>query len=103
MSNRLNLNQLDGQSRHLIVDGELDLETCPLLERRLQALGPSDDLRVDMSRVTFIDSTGLNLLLAAHLDHLRTGSRLIVVQPSPALNRLLDIARLQSELFIDSP
>ena len=103
MSTRLLLSELAGQNRHLVVEGELDLETCPILERQLQSLGTTHDVRTEMSGITFIDSTGLNLLLSRHLAHVSAGSRLILVRPRPALGRLLDIARLRSELFIDVP
>lgn len=45
--------------------GELDLATSPRLDQALTtALGDAEDIVLDLSEVTFIDSTGLSAILA---------------------------------------
>jgi anti-sigma B factor antagonist len=51
----------------LMVEGELDLHTSPSLNDRLLELGDagSTHIAVDMTRVSFMDSSGLGVLVAA--------------------------------------
>jgi anti-sigma B factor antagonist len=45
--------------------GEIDLSTCPVLAEALRGCGeqPLDELEVDLSDVTFVDSTGFACLV----------------------------------------
>jgi anti-anti-sigma factor len=48
------------------LSGELDLSTIPLLERRLLAeVGSKGAVVVDLTEVSFIDSSGIGLLIRA--------------------------------------
>jgi anti-sigma B factor antagonist len=48
------------------LSGELDLSTIPLLERRLLAeVGSKGAVVVDLTNVSFIDSSGIGLLIRA--------------------------------------
>ena len=50
----------------LKVTGELDLATAPRLEERLRQLrGENRPVRVDLSELEFMDSTGLHVLIDA--------------------------------------
>jgi anti-anti-sigma factor len=53
---------------HVLVEGELDVATAPLLGDALRQAEAADPARlvVDLTGVTFIDSTGLRALLEAH-------------------------------------
>jgi anti-anti-sigma factor len=58
---------LDGETRTLRLQGELDLATAPSLEEALSEAfdgGPAE-LILDLSALTFIDSTGIALLIGA--------------------------------------
>jgi anti-sigma B factor antagonist len=53
------------RAARVLVSGELDLATSPKLDRALDgALGDADEVVLDLSAVTFIDSTGLSTILA---------------------------------------
>ncbi|HXS32738.1 MAG TPA: STAS domain-containing protein [Solirubrobacterales bacterium] len=49
------------------VEGELDMNTAPELERQLEAplSAPDSNLLIDLSRCEFIDSTGIALIVTA--------------------------------------
>lgn len=70
------------------VTGELDLATVPLIEPELHALavraGP--DLVLDLSGLSFCDSSGVGLFRRLHQRCVRAGTRLRLrnVQPQPA-------------------
>jgi anti-sigma B factor antagonist len=83
--------------------GELDLATTPILERELDA-ARSDDaamIVVDLTKLDFIDSTGLRLLLRMN-DVCADADRLRIVNGSPAVVRLFDIAGVRDLLPIIS-
>lgn len=48
------------------VDGEIDLTSCDQLRERIEAVDLRDarDMVIDLTRVAFIDSTGLSVLVA---------------------------------------
>jgi anti-sigma B factor antagonist len=79
------------------VEGELDLYSSPELMRTVERL--ADDARslvVDLSRTTFIDSTGVGILIAAtKLMRLR-GDELHLAGASPLTSRTLKTAGLQT-------
>jgi anti-anti-sigma factor len=67
--------------RHVIrIDGEIDVATAPALERALLAAGiDGADVTVDLTRTTFLDSFGLNVLLAASREARSKGHRMAVI------------------------
>lgn len=79
--------------RHLVLAGELDMAAIPELRRCLsEPAGQFECLVVDMSGLTFLDSTGIHFLLELHSRANRDGWVLRVV-PGPAeVQRVLEIA-----------
>lgn len=51
----------------IVIEGELDMNTAPQLERELQGSlsEPSSPVLIDLGRCEFIDSTGIALLVRA--------------------------------------
>ncbi len=73
--------------------GELDLATAPLLQRELQAAEGSGELVLELDELTFMDSSGCSALT----NHLRTagdGTSLVLVNPTPAVTRTLEVSGL---------
>ena len=82
--------------RLLIVAGELDLATVPELARMLGALRARGHAVVlDLADVTFMDSSGLSLLLEAQLDADRDGWEFSIRRASEAVRRIVALAGLQ--------
>jgi anti-anti-sigma factor len=74
----------------LRLEGELDLATAPFLKEALVDLGSERDVHLDLALLTFLDSSGLHVIvaLARSLD----GSRSVVlVNPSTAVRRCLEL------------
>jgi anti-sigma B factor antagonist len=83
------------------VSGELDAYSAPVLEAELDSHGSDTDLRLHMAGVTFIDSTGLRVVVAAD-NRMRDGDhRLVVVDPSPSVLRLLQLTSLDERFHIE--
>jgi anti-anti-sigma factor len=77
----------------LRVSGELDLLTVPQLRDALSNAGDrSRDLVLDFAGVSFVDSSGLGLLLATARATQERGAALVLRAPTPTVRRLLGIA-----------
>jgi len=89
----------------LALGGELDAYAADAVERALGALSPSGDagldVDVDVSAVTFVDSAVLRVLVRQSERLARAGSRLRLVTPSPALQRLIELSGLESAFVVD--
>lgn len=80
------------------VDGELDLAGAP---RLLWALAGLDgDVELECSGLKFIDSAGLLAFVRAHRACAARGARLVVVEPSPEVERLVHLAGLDTVLHL---
>ena len=86
---------------HLVtVSGEVDLATAPQLPEAL-AQARNGTVRLDISAVTFLDSSGLQALVASHRYISRTGGRLIICGPlEPIVHRSLELTGLTDVLDI---
>ncbi len=80
--------------------GELDLDTAPELEAALAA--QSGPVVVDLRELSFIDLTGLRLLLEADARSRQDGMYLRFI-PGRMVRRLLEIAELPDRLAYVEP
>ena len=80
----------------VIIGGELDYATAPILTARLRRViaGQPERLILDMARVIFIDCAGLSLIVQAR-NRLPAGASLIVRSPSAGVRRLFRLASLE--------
>jgi len=77
------------------VNGCIDLNTAPDLQRNLmRRLTTDQSLRLDMSRVAWIDSAGLASLVKLLAEARRRGGDLIVAGANEAVEGMLKLARL---------
>jgi anti-sigma B factor antagonist len=90
-----------GTAQHVAPQGELDIATAELLEAELAGAQTSDadTIVLDLSGLTFIDSTGLRIVL----DFNERCERLRVIAGAPAVERLLDVVGLRERLPLISP
>ena len=89
----------------LNLGGELDLATVPVLQEQLDhAMRGKAAVVIDLSRLRFIDSSGLDLLVRAE-RHLRdSGMQLVLVRGPRAVHRVFALTRLDSHFeFCYSP
>jgi anti-anti-sigma factor len=84
----------------LAVTGEIDVHTAPDLAAAM-ADADRPSLTVDLSQVSFIDSSGLRVLIEGHRRALESGATLRLTNPSDTVRRLLDISGLDDYLDVD--
>lgn len=95
----IRVEQPDGTA-HVVLEGELDIATSPGAEAELKRVeGNGARLIVlDLRRLTFMDSTGLRLLVAADSRARESGRRLAIVRGPEAVHRVLEITGLDAKL-----
>ena len=77
---------------HLQLKGELDLSGEEALTAAIEtARAGAGQLRLDLSELTFMDSSGLRVILRAVLSTNGAGP-VVLERPSLAVRRLLDVA-----------
>jgi anti-sigma B factor antagonist len=83
----------DGGVTRLLLRGELDLDTGDLFEEHVARVlaGRPGALVVDVSGLTFCDSSGIDVLVAAHETATRAGIGFRVAGPSGIVLRSLTI------------
>ena len=83
--------QVDGH-RNVRVTGEIDLATATELRQRLNSVIAAGDVDLDLSDVTFLDSSGLVVLLAARQALHDKHHRLTVRNPSKRVLRVFELS-----------
>jgi len=87
------------------VIGEVDVSATPTIERTLRDLIEDQghlDVVVDLEEVTFIDSHGVRLILAAHNELRGRRGQFTVLRPSPVVRRVLGVLGLDDEFHIET-
>jgi anti-anti-sigma factor len=76
--------------------GELDQSTTPQLEACLDTLRAdgAPDIRLDLSGLSFCDSSGISAMLTASKRVRKQGGHLSIVSPQPAVRSVLEITGL---------
>jgi anti-sigma B factor antagonist len=85
---------------HVALVGELDLSTVAKVQeelRRIEASSPATVV-VDLSKLTFLDSTGLRCIVTADERAREEGRRMVVVRGPDAVQRVFAITRLEERL-----
>ena len=85
---------------HVALVGELDLSTVAKVQeelRRVEASAPAT-LVVDLSKLTFLDSTGLRCIVTADERARTDGRRIVIVRGPDAVQRVFAITRLDERL-----
>jgi anti-anti-sigma factor len=90
----------DGDRIRLAAVGEVDLSTSDQLRTALlTALGKAKSgVVLDLSGVSFLDSTGIGALVHAHNQAVMQGRELAIVDPQPTVRRVLDITGVLTTL-----
>jgi len=80
------------------VGGEVDVVSAAKLAKALQAATSASRARcliIDMTDLSFIDSSGLGVLIAAQNRARELGDTVVLVHPPPLVRRLLAGTQLQ--------
>jgi anti-anti-sigma factor len=101
----LKVEQDDGVSR-LVAAGELDLSSAEQLEDELkrQEQGEPPVIVLDLRELTFMDSTGLRVVIAADTRARERGGKLVIVRAAEEVDRVFRLTRMDEHLeMVDEP
>jgi anti-anti-sigma factor len=88
-----------GDSVHVILRGELDLASAEQADETLQAAEAQGAMLVlDLSQLTFMDSTGLRLILRAVRRCRENGRRLKLISAPPPVQRVFTLTGMEARL-----
>ena len=82
----------------VIMSGDIDIATSPAMQDALVTGPDPAHLEVDMSAVTFMDASGIGVLLAARQRAVDGGGSLILRSPGWAVRRLTAVLGLDELL-----
>lgn len=82
------------------VSGELDVASSQVLERELAKLRSVSIVIVDLRALSFVDSTGLGVLVRAHQLAEQADRRFGLVRGNGQVDRLLTLTGLDEQLLV---
>ena len=93
----------DGDRVTLAIRGEIDLGSAPVLRASLDDVIAATHpvVVIDLSDVTFMDSTGLGMLAVAHQTLVDAGRRLIVRGAHGVVRRVINVSGLDRAVQIE--
>lgn len=82
----------------LIVRGEIDISVADRFQEQLHELieAAHSPAVIDLSALSFVDSSGLSALMSARKHAERKGVKLVLLAPSPFVRKVLDVTDLSS-------
>ena len=86
-----------GRKRTIKLGGEVDIASAPELQNVLTAAlwgAEFTTVVIDLTDVTFIDSTGLSVLVDAHASSVQDGIRLVLRPGPPSVQRAFEVSGL---------
>jgi anti-sigma B factor antagonist len=88
--------------RTMVLAGELDISTAPALRDRMAEVADEfgAEFVLDIAGLTFIDSTGLSLIVSEHKKLKASGAELVVQSPTRTAQRLFEISGLDAVLTL---
>jgi anti-anti-sigma factor len=97
MSTHLNVRVSAGDEVVVHVEGEVDMAAMELLRDSVEPyLAPQQTIVMDLSQVTFADSTLIKVLVRARGELTAAGGSLLLRNPSENARRLLTFGELES-------
>jgi anti-anti-sigma factor len=94
-----------GDAHVIELAGELDLTTAAEVDREVRRveLSSANVIAIDLHKLTFIDSTGIRVMLQAQRRSAQGSNRLSIVRGSAPVQRLFDICGVATTMpFVDS-
>jgi anti-anti-sigma factor len=93
-----------GDSITVVPEGDISLETVDVLREVLRSIvesRPTSHIDVDMRAVSFLDSSGIGVLVAAQRAAAARGVSLMLTEPTPMVRMVLEVAHLDRILVRD--
>ncbi len=93
-----------GKTLTVYLDGDIDHHNARMIRSRIDTkiyIQRPDELILDLSRVCFMDSSGLGLILGRYTKAVELGIVFKVVNPTPQIRKILDLAGTERLIKIE--
>jgi anti-sigma B factor antagonist len=104
MSDQLEVSQAEHHGTcSLVIRGELDIASAPQLEERLRSLLDAHQrIELDLSDVSFLDSSGLAVLIRAAEAAERDGASFAIAAVSGPAMRVLELSGMVARVHLSA-
>lgn len=94
-----------GRSMIILIEGDIDHHNARRIRGRIDTklfIQRPDEIILDLSRVSFMDSSGLGLILGRYTKAVELGITFKVANPTPQIKRILDLAGTERLIKIEN-
>ena len=94
-----------GRSLTIYLEGDIDHHSARRIRSRIDTkvfIQRPDEVILDLSRVCFMDSSGLGLILGRYAKAVEMGISFKVANPNPDVRRILDLAGTERLIKIEN-
>ena len=94
-----------GKSLTIFLEGDIDHHRARRIRSRIDTkvyIQRPDEVVLDLSKVSFMDSSGLGLILGRYANAMELGIAFKVANPTPEIRRILDLAGTERLMKIES-
>ena len=91
----------DGEKALVTFTGDLDIQVARQAAEaveRVEAEGPPELLVIDLSGLSFMDSSGMAVIAAVHARALEEGRQLVIVNPKGGVRRAFEVSGLDKSI-----
>lgn len=95
----------EGNALVVIIEGEIDHHTASRAKERIDSkflIEPVKNMILDMSKVTFMDSAGIGLIMGRMNRVAAVGGAMKIRKPKPEINKILKMSRIESMVEMDA-
>ena len=95
---------IQGANAVIALDGRLDTPSAPTVESEVSKVASSADIKectVDCSKLTYISSSGLRILISLHKSFLKKQGSLKIKALSPEIKEVFDMTGFTSIFTIE--
>ena len=94
----------EGNALVVMMEGEVDHHTASRARERIDSkflMEPVKNMIMDLSKVTFMDSAGIGLIMGRLSTVNSVGGRMRLRKPKPEIEKLLKMSRIESVVDMD--
>ena len=94
-----------GRTLTVFLEGDIDHHNARAIRIRIDTkvyIQRPDELVLDLSRVSFMDSSGLGLILGRYTKAVELGINFKVANPTPQIKRILDLAGTERLIKVEN-
>lgn len=95
----------EGNTLIVAIEGEIDHHTASRARARIDSkflMEPVKNMVMDLSRVTFMDSAGIGLILGRMNRVNSVGGKMSLRKPKPEISKILKMSKIESIVELDA-